>query len=102
MIVLRLWPNNYFDICSLMNKKPIFNLNDESDDDDDMNDSINILLSSENVKINYYQLLKWSKLVRDQYPKDEINRLSKDIQIFSQKYDIKDKSIKSFFSIFIQ
>ena len=62
-----------------------------------MNDSINIQLSSENVKINYYQLLKWSKLVRDQYPKDEINRLSKDIQIFSQKYDIKDKSIKSFF-----
>ena len=80
-----------------MNKNlSTYNFN-EGSDDEESNDIVEIQLISDSIQINYYQLLKWSKLVREQYPKDDIDRLSYDLRGYQQKYDLKEENIKSFF-----
>lgn len=76
-------------------EQTIFDLNDESNGQD--LDDVVIQLSSEVIVINYYQLIKWSKLVREHYQKDQIDDLSKVIQHYQQIYNIKTENIVSFF-----
>ncbi|KAK8881004.1 hypothetical protein M9Y10_003713 [Tritrichomonas musculus] len=71
-----------------------FSFNEELDDN--TSDKVCIQLSTEVININYYQLFKWSKLVRDEYPKNEISRLSSYICQMQQQYNIKQENIKSF------
>lgn len=73
-----------------------FSFNEEINDS--ASDKVCIHLSSDVIYINYYQLFKWSKLVREEYPKNEINRLSSYICQIQQKYNINQENIKSFFN----
>lgn len=68
-----------------------------SSDDEEANDIVTIQFSSSNIEINYYQLMKWSRLVREQYRKEEMNRLSDYLKQYQQRYNIKEGNIKSFF-----
>ena len=75
-----------------------YNFNEETIDED-LNDVVRIQLSLNTIIIDYYQLWKWSKLIKNNYPKDIINQyLSNDIQKYQQKYNINEKNIVSFFN----
>ena len=81
-----------------MNKEQtIFDFNESSDGDDDISGDVSLQISSTTIKINYYQLLKWSTFVRENYSIKQISQLSEYIQQCQQKYNIKTENIKSFF-----
>lgn len=73
-------------------------LDDVPDEDDD---KVVIELSPDfSFSIDYFKLLKFSNMIRDQYPKNEINLLSDDLQQYQQKYSLKSDNIISFFDCF--
>ena len=75
-----------------------YNFNEEIIEED-LNDVVKVQLSSNTIVIDYYQLLKWSKLIKNYYQKDTINQyLSNDIQKHQQKFNIDEKNIVSFFN----
>lgn len=81
-----------------MNKdKSIFDLKDETDDEESCDEIILQLTPSNTIKINYFQLLKYSKLVRNEYTEEHIADLSEFLKQCQQKYKIKTENIISFF-----
>lgn len=75
-----------------------YNFNDENEEEE-IGDQVKIQLSSNLITINYYQLLKWSTLVKEEYSKSDINsRISQDIQQYQQKYQIQEENTVLFFN----
>lgn len=78
----------------------VFSLNDHFPEEEDEDETIRIQLSSKTIKVYYYQLYKYSKLIQKEYQKSEIqNRLPIDLQIFQRKYKLSDDSIINFFKM---
>lgn len=76
----------------------IYDFNDEIDDDIPV-DVVKIQLSMNVIQIDYFKLWRWSKLIKKEYPIEDINsHLSQDIQQYQQKYNIKEENTILFFN----
>lgn len=81
-------------------KKKSFSFNLQKALDDEECDETIIELKTKTIKVNYYQLCKYSKLIRKEYNQDIFkNRLLEDIQRFQQEYDIDEQNIVLFFQL---
>ena len=70
----------------------IYDFNDEIDDDIPK-DEVKIQLSMNVIKIDYFKLWRWSRLIKKEYPIENINLyLSQNIQQYQQKYKIKEEN----------
>ncbi|KAK8880828.1 hypothetical protein M9Y10_003522 [Tritrichomonas musculus] len=79
--------------------KETFNLLEVNECDD--NENIDFPISSDNnIKIPFLQLLKYSRIVQQEYPKNEIiDRLSSQLQHFQRTCNIKSENISTFFKL---
>lgn len=76
----------------------IINIRTESDDEDE--EIIKINLKSNSIYVNYIQLFKYSKLIRDEYTLNEAgNRLSSQLQDYEEQFGIQEISIIMFFKL---
>lgn len=76
----------------------IINIRTESDDEDD--EIIKISLKSNSIDINYGQLCKYSKLIREEYTIHETqNKLSSQLQNYEDQFGIQENSIILFFKL---
>lgn len=83
------------------NRNPItFDIRDELKITNDEMNQIEIKFSSQNIKIHFYQLCKYSLVIEKEYQRYDIEeRLSHDIKEFQENYNIQENNIITFFNI---
>ena len=75
-------------------------IKDQLEEDQDDSDKILIQLSSTSIEIHYYQLCKYSSLIREEYLKRDVQmQLSSILQNLHEHYKITDENIIIFFRI---
>ncbi|KAK8835249.1 hypothetical protein M9Y10_039807 [Tritrichomonas musculus] len=83
------------------NGSPItFDIRDELERASDDSDQVEIKFTSQNIKIHFYQLCKYSLLIEKEYQRFDIEgRLSHNIKEFQKNYNIQETSLITFFNI---
>ena len=78
----------------------IIDIKNQLEENKDDSDKIIIQLSSTTIEIHYYQLCKYSCLIREEYLKNDVQmQLSSILQSFQTNNNIKEENINIFFRI---